>query len=123
MNKEDYNLLDRFVEVAFLNLWTLSQKDGSIKLSKIDLKNDKHWALLNITATICQVGNIYAFLDLSRFQYWKLSHQFKSPYFRRLRKNDGITCDKFISDIETPNINLMTDPFQKIADEYYTRKK
>lgn len=123
MNTEYYKLLDNFVSVAFANLCTLAKKDGVIKLSQIDLKNDKHWALLNITAGFCSVGNINAQLDLSRFQFWKLSQHLYSPYFKRVRKNSGITCDKFINDIEEPNKNLMTNPFQKLTDEYYKRKK
>ena len=121
MNKGNFDLLDRIVDVAYVNLYTISKDTQIIYLSKVNIKNPKHWALLNITSQACTLLDRIAYLDMPFFDYWKIQRYLKNKNLKR-HKNNGITCDKFISDIENANIEVITDPFTEIALLYYPRK-
>lgn len=128
-DKGYFEKLDQLLHVAVTNLYTISKEDNIIRLSSVDLNNDKHWVILNLVIYACSCMDRVAYLDMPLLQYIKflrhvgLSFRFKRENIKRVRKNGGITCDKFISDIEDANKSLMKDPFLDIAQNYYPRKR
>lgn len=120
--EKDLNRLDKILNVAYINLYTLSKEDGIIRLSKVNLKDDRHWVVLNLLRAVCDTVDCYAYLDMSWWQFRKLKKVL--PSFRLLcaRHNGGMTCDKFINDLEEVNKDFFEEPFLTAAKEYYPRK-
>ena len=122
-DEEYFEKLDKLLNVATINLYTISKEDGIIRFSHVDLNNDKHWALLNVVSHACAFMGRTAYLDISLWQYIKLRHRFHTKKMKRVKNNGGMTCDKFISDIEEANKSLIVDPFLDIAKNYYPRRR
>ena len=123
--EQDYKTLDKIINAAFINLFTLSKKDNIIRFSKVRLKDEKHWALLNIIMLYCDLGEPnLVYLDMPLFSYWKLRRKTKRKNFKLVQgeNNGGMTCDEFISNLEEANKQLIEEPFLKIAKYYYPRK-
>ena len=121
MNKGEFDLLDRIVDVTYVNLYTISKDTNIIRLSKVNIKNDKHWALLNITSQVCTLLERTAYLDMPFFDYWKMQRRLKNKKLK-WHKNNGITCDQFINHIEDANAEILSNPFIDIANKYFPRK-
>lgn len=121
-DKGYYEFLDKLVNVAFLNLNTISKDDGIIRFSDVRYKDEKHWAMLNIINLACQILKREAYLDMPLIQYWKVRLRFHNRDMKRVRHNGGIKLDRFINDIESANLEKAIDPFYHIAQNYYPRK-
>lgn len=123
--EQEYEILDKIINVAFVNLFTISKKDNIIRFSEVKFNDEKHWALLNLIALYSDLGEpISVYLDMPLFSYWKLRRKIKHKNFKRVtgHSNGGMTCDEFISNLEEANKQLIEEPFLKIAKYYYPRK-
>jgi hypothetical protein len=121
---EEYQNLDKIINAAFVNLYTISKRDNTIYFSNINLNNDKHWALLNIIVSYCNIIEPCTIcLKMPFFEFIKLRLKFKYKKFKRCTKdNIKMSFDDFINHLEEPNKELITDPFLKITQYYFPRK-
>lgn len=121
MEEKDFNTLDQILNVAITNLYTISKPDQIICLSNVNFDDDRHWVILNLVSYVCTYMDRIAFLDMSIWQFYKMRKRIKNKKMKRVRNNNGMTCDHFIEDIEKANSSIST-PFLTIADLYYNRK-
>lgn len=121
---EEYQNLDKIINAAFVNLYTISKRDNTIYFSEVDLKNDKHWALLNIIISYCNIIEPCTIcLKMPLIDFIKLRFKFKYKNFKRCTKdNIKMSCDDFINHLEEANKDLVKDPFLKITQYYFPRK-
>ena len=124
LTQEEYEILDKIVNVAFVNLFTISKNDNTIYFSEFDLNNDKHWALLNIARTYSDIIlPCIICLEMPLIPFLKLRFKLKFKKIRRsLQREPIMSCDHFIENIEKANKDIITDPFLKLTEYYYPRK-
>lgn len=110
---------DSMVSVALINMFTLSKEENFIKLCKFNRKDESHLALVAIGLMGRQVygfdfGVVCSWLDI----FW-LRRKFKCKDIKKV-KIGNIDCNKFILDIEEPNVKYGI--FKQIYNAYYKVK-
>lgn len=114
----DYKEYDAILNVALINLFTLSKEKQVIELNNFDINNRSHLCLLNVAKIAQDTFNFQVTIHCSVLNYWKLKRKMKfHKWFKFNFKSNGINCDKFIEDIE--NANDAAGIFIDIFEQYY----
>ena len=120
MNNNTLDKLDRHINIAINNLYTLSKKDKIIRLTNFSFKNKSHLAIMQIAQNIYQLFGLKLEINTSfwKYHFYNLKYHFKKNW-RRTSDSDGIDVEDFITHIE--NANNTAGLFALIYTTYYER--
>lgn len=112
---------DNMLNAVVINLYTISKEDGIIKLANFNLKNKKHYILLNSAIFMSQSMERQIHIGVSFWQYIKIRLKWPNFYIKRVKNLKDFDCTDFMEHIE--QANNYPNAFLEIYDLYYDRKK
>ena len=116
MDNNQLKYYDEVVQVACINLYTLSKDIKKISLSNFNLKDKRHLCLLKISNLFSNLQDIELQLNKNFIIRFYLNKKFELN-IKKCNNKNKIDCEEFLSHIE--NAYKDKEVFEKIYDEYY----
>lgn len=116
---ERHPYFDKVINVALINLYTLSKEKQKIVLKNFNYKNESHRAIFEIAKIARDVFGFDIEFKGSIWHYLLTKIALKTKIISRTKEKNGIDVSNFIHHIEEAN----EDPtlFKEIYDFYYKK--
>lgn len=114
---------------AFVNLYTLTKNSDTITFRNFDPKNEEHLFVLGVARGLAGVFHQKVYLNISRFQLWKLNRgldkECKACRTNTQENTDAIDPGMLLDFMREEAVQLCgaSFTFASIYRQYYARKK